>query len=111
MKHLLLDCRKVGHLQALKRAEVLGPLVRVVLEEMGAKVVGLCTHQFQPHGATVLFLLAESHCSCHTFWEEEKMYLDLFSCSDFDHEKAVGLFLEKLEVSEYVVKVLDRPLQ
>ncbi len=44
-----------------------------------------CSHQFKkdniPHGATLIFLLAESHLSIHTFVDEGKTTLDLFTCS------------------------------
>lgn len=110
MKHLLLDCHRVGHLEALKRVEVVQGFIGEVLEAVHMNVVGVCPHQFQPHGATVVFLLAESHCSCHTFWQEKKMFIDLFSCADFDHERVVELLVDKLGVSEHSVQLLDRPL-
>ena len=33
-----------------------------------------------PHGATMIYLLAESHLSIHTFVDEGKITLDLFTC-------------------------------
>jgi S-adenosylmethionine/arginine decarboxylase-like enzyme len=34
-----------------------------------------------PYGATMIYLLAESHLSIHTFFDEGKITLDLFTCS------------------------------
>ena len=33
-----------------------------------------------PYGATMIYLLAESHLSIHTFVDEGKITLDLFTC-------------------------------
>ncbi len=43
-----------------------------------------CSHRFQgdnvPYGATIIFLLSESHLSIHTFVDEGKKTIDLFNC-------------------------------
>ena len=46
----------------------------------GAKVLSVQSHQFEPQGVTVLVLLAESHMSIHTFPEEGRAAVDLFTC-------------------------------
>lgn len=57
--------------------------------EMNMNVLSKSSHQFQPFGATLLYLLQESHCSIHTFWEDNEAYLDLFCCRDFSVETAL----------------------
>ncbi len=56
-----------------------------IIEELKLNVVGECSHQFKkdslPHGVTIVNLLAESHLSIHTFVDEGKITLDLFTCS------------------------------
>jgi S-adenosylmethionine/arginine decarboxylase-like enzyme len=55
-----------------------------IVEELKLNVVGECSHQFKkdnsPYGATMIYLLAESHLSVHTFVDEGKITLDLFTC-------------------------------
>ena len=57
--------------------------------------VGECSHQFEkndfPYGVTMIYLLAESHLSIHTFVDEGKITLDLFTCS-------LGVENEKLKI-------------
>jgi S-adenosylmethionine decarboxylase len=45
-----------------------------------------------PYGATMIYLLAESHLSIHTFVDEGKIALDLFTCSlgvETDKKKSI----------------------
>ena len=47
---------------------------------MKLNAVGECSHQFKkdngPYGVTMIYLLAESHLSIHTFVDEGKIRLD-----------------------------------
>ena len=56
-----------------------------VVEELNLNVVGERSHQFKkdnvPYGATMIYLLPESHLSIHTFVDEGKVTIDLFTCS------------------------------
>jgi S-adenosylmethionine decarboxylase len=61
------------------------PFMDKVVEELNLNVVGECSHQFKkdnvPYGATMVYLLSESHLSIHTFVDEGKITVDLFTCS------------------------------
>lgn len=39
----------------------------------------------EDHGITGFVVLAESHCSIHTFVDHNLIWLDIFSCKPFDH--------------------------
>jgi S-adenosylmethionine decarboxylase len=43
-------------------------------------------------GISGVVLLAESHASCHFFEHKETAFLDIFSCKDFDVQKAIAEF-------------------
>jgi S-adenosylmethionine/arginine decarboxylase-like enzyme len=55
-----------------------------VVEVLKLNVVGECSHQFEkynnPYGVTMVYLLSESHLSIHTFVDEGKIAIDLFTC-------------------------------
>ncbi len=55
-----------------------------LVEELKLNVVGECSHQLKKinslYGATMVYLLSESHLSVHTFVDEGKITLDLFTC-------------------------------
>jgi S-adenosylmethionine decarboxylase proenzyme len=48
---------------------------------MGATVVGVHAHRFQPMGVSVVVVLAESHLALHTWPEHATASLDVFVCS------------------------------
>ncbi len=66
------------------------------IEELKLYVVGKCSHQFKKdnisYGVIMIYLLAESHLSIHTFVDEGKITLDLFPCSlsvEYDKIKSI----------------------
>lgn len=94
MKHLLLTLRDIQNIQLLKDAQQLDIFMENLLFELKFNIVGKAVHQFTPFGATVVYLLAESHCSVHTFWEEREAYIDVFCCSEFDEQRVIHLLCQ-----------------
>jgi S-adenosylmethionine decarboxylase len=68
----------------LKLIDDIKQFMNKIVEEFNLNAVGECSHQFQnyisPYGATMIYLLSESHISVHTFVDEGKIPLDLFTC-------------------------------
>jgi S-adenosylmethionine decarboxylase len=46
-------------------------------------------HQFEPHGTTGVLVLAESHFSAHTYPEKNMIYIDVFSCKEFNNDTVI----------------------
>lgn len=107
-QHLVLQLRDVQNMKALKSLDHLRSIMDRVLSMLKVNIVETCGHQFLPHGATMLYLLSESHCSCHTFWEEKEAYIDLFCCSDFDAQLAINEFVVAFKSGSFDSKVLIR---
>ena len=83
-------CREFPHTDSPKQSQLFDLLIKntyecpaalKIVEEMNLTVVGYTQHQFQPYGATLLYLLAESHLSIHTYVEERYCAIDLYCCS------------------------------
>ena len=79
-----------------KTVEMTRLFMEKIIEALKLNVVGECSHQFKkdnaPHGATMIYLLAESHLSIHTFVDQGKITLDLFTCSlgvEYDNLKSI----------------------
>ncbi|MEM9245946.1 MAG: adenosylmethionine decarboxylase, partial [Cyanobacteria bacterium P01_F01_bin.153] len=69
------------------------------------------SHQFHPHGATVLLLLSESHLSLHTWPEKAYAALDLFTCGDRSNPAAAcQIVLDFLRPSHHQVQKINRSM-
>ncbi len=59
--------------------------------EKNLTVVNRIEHKFEPHGETIVFILAESHFSLHTYPENKFISLDIYVCNmDTDLKKIVN---------------------
>ena len=59
-------------------------------------------------GISGFVIIAESHIAIHTYPEIGFFALDVFSCKDFDVEKAVRFAARKFSLTRYDHKLLNR---
>ncbi len=62
-------------------------------------------------GVSGFVLIAESHISIHTFPERAYLSLDIFSCKDFDYDKAVAYATKLFGITRHEINLLDRGLE
>ena len=62
-------------------------------------------------GVTGFVIIAESHISIHTFPERGYVWLDVFSCKDFDTDGATGIIVEAFNLKKITVNKLPRGLE
>lgn len=68
-------------------------------------------HQFEPQGISIIYLLAESHLSIHTWPENNSFAMDIHSCnSDIDMDGVKKVIHSYLNVKEYQAEVITRQL-
>jgi S-adenosylmethionine/arginine decarboxylase-like enzyme len=94
-KQILLDCKNIDSTK-LKLIGNIEPLMEKIINDFNLSAVEKSEHQFEkdgvPYGCTMIYLLAESHLSIHTFVDEGKITLDLFMCglgADFEKLKFI----------------------
>ena len=81
-KHLILDITDIRYeFDLLETVEGIKPLMELIVKTGHLKVVGELKHQFYPIGATMLYLLEESHLSVHTYPQLWKCSIDLYTCN------------------------------
>ena len=61
-------------------------------------------------GVSGFVMIAESHISVHTFPERDYVNIDVFSCKDFDHEKALSLIRDHFSLDQVKYWVIGRGL-
>ena len=81
-QHLILDVYNITDVEKIETVEQIEVLMIKIIEKLDLTVVNECSKQFLPIGATLLYLLMESHLSVHTFPESNKICLDLYCCND-----------------------------
>ena len=59
-------------------------------------------------GISGFVVIAESHISFHTFVERSFINLDVFSCRDFDTEKAIRHWVKALKLTKYKSYLVNR---
>ncbi len=66
---------------------------------------------FDKGGISAFILIAESHITVHTFIEQRHAFIDIFSCKDFDADKAEQLIREKFKPERVDRKLFGRGLE
>ena len=71
--------------------EFLRNLLESAARYAGATVLQTHSHKFDPQGVTAFCLLAESHISIHTWPEDGRCAVDMFTCGDCDCHAGIEL--------------------
>ena len=83
--------------------------LRTALTEGGATVLDVVSHRFEPQGATVVALLAESHASVHAYPEAGAAFVDVFTCGEqADPEIVVDALGRALGATDVRAQVVAR---
>lgn len=93
-RHLILDLYGCDQ-QLLDDYDELQRLMEVALQMSNATIVRIIGEKFQPQGVTLLALLAESHCSIHTWPEIGYAAVDLYTCGDTTNSHKAAQFLKQ----------------
>ncbi len=59
-------------------------------------------------GITGIVIIAESHISIHSFEEKGYSFIDIFSCKNFDIEKAIKITTDLFKPTSYELNVVER---
>jgi S-adenosylmethionine decarboxylase len=77
------------------------------VEACGATVLNRFSHKFQPQGVTIVYALAESHLSIHTFPESGSCAIDVYTCGNMSARKGMDVLIDyfnPIEVSMQEIK-------
>jgi S-adenosylmethionine decarboxylase len=71
-------------------------------------VLGVVAHKFQPQGASVVLLVAESHLSIHTWPEVGYAAVDIFTCGSALPQHGITPLLQALKPHKHAVQEIAR---
>lgn len=92
-RHLILDLYGCDE-KLLDDYEELQRLMEVALQMSNATILRIIGEKFQPQGVTLLALLAESHCSLHSWPELGYAAIDLYTCGNTTNSHKAAEFLK-----------------
>jgi S-adenosylmethionine decarboxylase len=109
-KHLLIDCRNVSRESCLDDKAMLSAMAKAS-EKAGASVISQVRYHFghnSPPGFTGIVLLDESHCSAHSYADQELIALDIFTCGNTDPHQVLKYIQEEIDLGEVTIREVDR---
>ena len=107
-KHFLASYKGCD-VQAMRDDQKLLQAMDKAVEASGASVLDRAHYIFDPEGITVIYLLAESHASLHTYPEHQACFIDLFTCGEIGLPEAFDQALQKyLKPSQAHCQLLNR---
>ena len=79
-RHLLIELHECDR-GALDDLELVRDTLVEAADRLGATVLDVSTHKFDPIGVTAIVMISESHLSVHTWPEHGYAAMDIFTCS------------------------------
>jgi len=108
--HILADLYGVNP-DLIDRVEDVKHLLETTVKIANLTKISSHYYQFQPHGATGVILLAESHISIHTWPEHGLATVDVYTCGDPSKAyKAMDYIISTLEPVRVDKQVHERGL-
>ena len=93
----------------MERVEVLDEFLLEAIKECGMRAMMKPKHvKFEPQGYSGFCILAESHISYHTYPEKQEIFIDLYSCRDFNTQSLINLSMFSFLASECQHQVIKR---
>lgn len=74
----------------------------------GATILQTASHKFHPQGVTGILLLAESHISIHTWPEEGKAAVDVYTCGDCNPKIGCDMIIHQLFATNHTLSYIER---
>ena len=106
-KHFLLNLYECCT-SLLDNEEFLITLLTEAATASGATVLATASHKFEPHGVTVICLLSESHISIHSWPEESKAAVDVFTCGESTPQIACDMIINELQAMNHKLTYIER---
>lgn len=105
--HILVSLYGISFI-ALDDLDAIQSAFEQAIEACGATVLNRFAHKFQPQGVTVVYALAESHLSIHTFPEKGCCAIDVYTCGNMNARKGMDVLIEHFKPIEISMKEVSR---
>lgn len=100
-KHMICDIKNIKNIKSLNDINDLRQLLKNICSKHKFDILHEVSHQFEPIGCSILFLLSESHISIHTFPEKNHMSFDIYTCREYNDNSSY------YNIYNYIIKYLN----
>jgi S-adenosylmethionine decarboxylase proenzyme len=111
-KHLICDIKEIQRTDLLNDVSKLRGVLDIICEHNHFSIIEKTEHSFENNGFSIVYLLAESHISIHSFPEKNYFAFDLYSCRKYDDNVAYNTIYEFLilafEAKREMPLIIDR---
>ena len=108
-RELIIDVEDIEEYSVLETIDGIKPLMEKIIENCHLNVVSQCEYQFSPYGATILYLLSESHLTIHTYPEKKACSINLYTCnSNTDFLEALDIIYKFFKQPYIIKKIMER---
>lgn len=108
-RELIVDVEDIEDYTVLETIEGIQPLMEKVIQNCRLNVVSKCEYQFTPYGATMLYLLSESHLTIHTYPEKKACSINLYTCNiNTDFLEALDVIYKFFKQPYIIKKIMER---
>lgn len=109
--HLIVDCSGISYEKCVNDKFLLETLMEAT-KATGANIINTSRYRFgydSPAGCSVFIMLDESHISIHTYADEGKMALDIFTCgTNIDCKRILTLIARTLNIQKMKTTTIER---
>ena len=105
--HILVSLYGI-HFSLLDDLDAIRKAFDKAVDVCGATVLNRFSHQFHPHGVTVVYALAESHISIHTFPENGCCAIDVYTCGDMNSRAGMDVLINHFDPIEISMQEFNR---
>lgn len=109
--HALLDVKSVSRDLCISDELILKVLTNAA---NSIRATILSTHRYRfgydsPDGCAVVLMLDESHITVHTYADEGKISIDVFTCNGKRNcELAINMIIAELSLTDYELNIVER---
>lgn len=100
-KHMISDFKCIKNRELLNNCHLLKNMMKDICKKYDFQILNEVEHQFYPIGCTIIFLLAESHISIHTFPEKQYISFDIYTCRQYSDNSVYT------EIYNHIINRLD----
>ena len=111
--HLTIDGKKCN-IDSLKNQEAVFNVLNNLPKELGMTkitmpyVVPWVDKWANTPGISGFVMIAESHISIHTFPDDDYIFIDIFSCMEFNTDKAIEYLKNAFSIKKLTINIIKR---